>query len=59
MMKTAREKASTLGEMAGNVADKVTQVAATAAGAVVGTVQAVMPDNNSGSSGGGGNSSSS
>jgi hypothetical protein len=43
-LKTARKKAGSFGEMASNVAEKVTQVAATAAGAVVGTVQAVMPD---------------
>lgn len=45
IMKTARAKAATFGDIASNVAERVTQVAATAAGAVVGTVQAVMPDN--------------
>jgi hypothetical protein len=44
MMKTVKQKATTMGEAASSVAEKVTQVAATAAGVVVGTVQAVMPD---------------
>ncbi|HEV2295287.1 MAG TPA: hypothetical protein VGR35_15655 [Tepidisphaeraceae bacterium] len=66
IMKTAKQKASTLGDVASKVAEKVTQAAATAAGAVVGTVQAVMPDHSrstdssgSGGSSGGGSSGSS
>ena len=54
MIKTVRAKATTMGETASNVAEKVTQVAATAAGVVVGTVQAVMPDNNESSDNTGG-----
>jgi hypothetical protein len=52
MMDTVKEKASEVGERANNALEGVTKVVATAAGAVVGTVQAAMGSDQQSAGGG-------
>jgi hypothetical protein len=60
MLDTVKERASTVGEAVGtranSIAEGVTQAVATAAGVVVGTVQALRPNNAEAETGGGGES---